>query len=164
MSLLFRLSSFALLLVVAAAARAQTLPPLDEFYIRTFASGVRGLPASDVRDIQQTTDGYLYVAQGHGLSRFNGYRFDPIDLPGARSRFVERSRLGSDGRLWIFTRANGVGYLKRDRFQLLPQPPITPVNVWQTNDRLLRLVGFGSRATRRCGAVCGSQQATEYGR
>jgi hypothetical protein len=58
----------------APAGRAQSLPPLDEYHIRAFGVG-DCLLAADVTGLAQTRDGYLYVASGRGLTRFDGYRF-----------------------------------------------------------------------------------------
>ena len=63
-----------------------------------------GLPQSSVRGLEQTPDGYLWVATLNGLARFDGVRFQVFDksnMPGiASNRFVGMVR-GEGDDLWL---------------------------------------------------------------
>ena len=64
-----------------------------------------GLPQSSVNDIQQTRDGYLWLATYGGLVRFDGVRFVVFDraTPGVRSLRILALHEDSAGTLWAGT-------------------------------------------------------------
>jgi ligand-binding sensor domain-containing protein len=93
-----------------------------------------GLPQSSVNDIQQTRDGYLWLATYGGLVRFDGVRFVVFDraTPGVRSLRIlalHEDRAGTlwagtddgmllryrDGRFTTFDRSNGFAQRASDR-------------------------------------------------
>lgn len=106
----------------AGSLQAQVLPPLDEYHIRAFEVE-DGLLNSDVSQIAQTRDGFLYVASGRGLARFDGHEFRRVPLPGLQSLFLQRIHRDSRDRLWVLSTRNELGYLERGQFHLLPSPP-----------------------------------------
>jgi len=78
------------------------------------ASGVPG----DVDALAQTSDGYLWIGTLHGLYRFDGIQFQPLEsVSAARLPSQEiRSLLATpDGRLWIGYMGGGVSVLEADR-------------------------------------------------
>lgn len=136
-----RPASARLLFVLACAtgmrpAPAQPLPPLDEYQVRAF-DVADGLLAGDVTGLAQTADGYLYVAGGRGLARFDGHGFHPVALHGFRSSFVRSLHAAGRARLWVVSRANDLGYLEGARFHALPAPPIPLRNLSATADGTL---------------------------
>lgn len=70
-----------------------------------------GLPADAVSALLQTRDGYLWVGTSRGLARFDGVRFERLDLRGrAPAEAPEITALCEDeaGRLWIGTQKHGL--------------------------------------------------------
>ncbi len=63
-----------------------------------------GLPGNNVSGIEQTPDGWLWIATHSGLVKFDGIRFYPVPLsiPSERSRPLIRSMLQDrENRLWL---------------------------------------------------------------
>ena len=50
-------------------------PRVTSPYRADFFATEAGLPGNQVNDIEQTADGYLWVATNGGLARFDGHRF-----------------------------------------------------------------------------------------
>src|ERR1700751_6017219 len=63
-----------------------------------------GLPNNTVQAIAQTRDGYLWVGTREGLARFDGVKFQTVDLiPGHASLSISSLHQSHDGSLWIGT-------------------------------------------------------------
>lgn len=63
-----------------------------------------GLPVNHVADIAQTPDGYIWLATGGGLLRYNGYEFRAFtraDFPGWTTSLSTVLDVGADGSLWV---------------------------------------------------------------
>lgn len=84
----------------------------EQFFFDTY--GVEsGLPGVVVNSVCQTRDGYLWVATGGGISRFDGVRFTsfrPSDTPALQTPLIYRFLEGRDGTLWIGTARGLVRY------------------------------------------------------
>jgi len=85
--------------------------PLSE--PRFTSVGVGIIPRYVVPTIAQDRAGFLWIATGDGLVRFDGYRFRPQERespdPAARNLGWIRALLaGRDGRLWIGTESDGL--------------------------------------------------------
>ena len=103
--------------------QAQPLPPLDQYHVRTHGPA-SGLPAANVRGVAQLADGYLYVATGRGLTRFDGHRFRLVPIVGARAHAIEQMHADASGRLWVFGPGNDLmGYFDGGRFRALAHSP-----------------------------------------
>ena len=74
--------------LIAVDARGQDRRVETPQYARTQWTAADGLPINSVNDIAQTPDGYLWLATGEGLVRFDGLKFE--EYP------VERSTNTSD--------------------------------------------------------------------
>jgi ligand-binding sensor domain-containing protein/signal transduction histidine kinase len=69
-----------------------------------------GMPQAPIRALAQTIDGYLWLAGGKQLSRFDGVRFVPVSLPADFAGDTITSLFaGSDGALWVGTSNSGLG-------------------------------------------------------
>ncbi len=70
--------------------------------VRTWQSD-EGLPDNTVVGIEQTPDGYLWVATKTGLVRFDGMRFQPFPLTatGAPAGWIKALVADRRGRLWV---------------------------------------------------------------
>ncbi len=85
-------------------------PHLPGFHAQTWTTE-QGLPGDTVRAIQQTRDGYLWVATQGGLARFDGVRFHVFNQQNVKEfRTNECSELLEDasGQLWIGTVGGGL--------------------------------------------------------
>ena len=71
-----------------------------------------GLTNTSVIALAQGPDGLIYAGTEGGLFRFDGRRFEPLDLP-TDHQFITALLAGPDGRLWVGTR-NGLGWLDPD--------------------------------------------------
>jgi signal transduction histidine kinase/ligand-binding sensor domain-containing protein len=120
----------------ARTMAAGEAPPLAEDYrITTWAAG-DGITLGDVLAITQDRDGYLWLAAGAGLVRFDGLRFKRDDivagrtpLPAAPARTVYAAR---DGSLWVgYGDAEGIYRIKDGEVRniYLKEQLSGPVNV-----------------------------------
>src|SRR4051794_4951036 len=76
-----------------------------------------GLPNNHVSAIVQDQDGYLWVATGAGLARFDGIRFTPVsyrDLNEGQSQKVRMIVPSRTGGLWILSERGPVIGLDSD--------------------------------------------------
>ena len=81
-----------------------------------------GLPQSSVLDIEQTPDGYLWLATFGGLARFDGVRFtvfDTSNLPGLPTSRLVRLFVDREGALWLITETHDLARLADGRCQPL---------------------------------------------
>lgn len=60
-----------------------------------------GLPSNSVYSIGEDSNGYLYLGTPGGLVRFNGFRFEVIPNPDARSADVSDIQVAPDGAVWF---------------------------------------------------------------
>lgn len=135
----------------ATEAAAPSLPPLDEYHVRVF-DVADGLPVSEVWDLEQSREGYLYVASARGLSRFDGYRFRSVELPGFSSTFLRAVHEDRQGRLWVLSAMGDLGYRWRGRFRVLAQglgPASTMADFSETSDGTIWVRSGGTLARVR---------------
>ncbi|MEM6647309.1 MAG: ATP-binding protein [Bacteroidota bacterium] len=65
-----------------------------------------GLPLGTIEALQQTPDGYLWLATENGLVRFDGHRFtiySPANTSALQSSRIQTIDVDDRGRLWAFT-------------------------------------------------------------
>ena len=92
-------------------------------------TAAEGLPQDSVRAVTQTSDGYLWVATGDGLARFDGVNFTVFSA--SNTTAFERGRisalaLGPEGALWIGTVGGGLLRLKDGRVDKIATTPQLP--------------------------------------
>jgi ligand-binding sensor domain-containing protein/signal transduction histidine kinase len=69
----------------------------------------QGLPENSVRAMAQTSDGYLWIGNDDGVTRFDGVRFVSFGLPeGLRSGPVQTLLAARSGALWIGSAGSGL--------------------------------------------------------
>jgi signal transduction histidine kinase len=92
-----------------------------------------GLPQNSVYAIDQTPDGYLWIATFDGLVRFDGHRmtvFNHAEAPEIVSNRILALRADREGALWIGTEDGGVTRMKDGAFRSfgvadgLPDPTV----------------------------------------
>ncbi len=88
-----------LLALLAMGVLAAATPP---WVVRTWQSD-EGLPDNSVVGIEQTPDGFLWVATKTGLVRFDGVRFQPfpVTAAGAPAGGIKALLADRRGRLWV---------------------------------------------------------------
>jgi len=93
----FRCGLFALLLFMAASARAQ------HFHFSNFTAD-QGLASSQVWVIHQDRAGYLWFGTSNGVSRYDGFEFRNFTTAdGLRTPIIRAITESSDGHLWFGT-------------------------------------------------------------
>ena len=94
--------------LLIAPVHAQSYPTQ---YVATVWQTEQGLPQSTIASMVQDRDGYVWLATGGGLVRFNGVDFkvfDAADLPGLVSTRVGAVYESRSGALWIGTLTSGL--------------------------------------------------------
>lgn len=124
-------SIIALCFLITGFAQAQTYP------FRTF-SIEEGLSESVVYDLAQDDEGYIWLATGFGLNRFDGIRFQTyFEEHGLNSSRTRSLYEDSSGRIWIGSES-GVNYWQADSIytitELAALNEATVISIYQ--DRL----------------------------
>ena len=105
-----QISAFFLLLLPAAKFHAQS-PPSG---YRQFAAN-DGLPSSEVYEILQDRQGYLWFGTDAGVSRFNGYKFENFGaLQGLTDPVVFYLQEDRRGRIWMKGMSDKLFYFEND--------------------------------------------------
>ena len=77
-----------------------------------------GLPSSQIYDIHQTKDGYIWFATDKGLSRYNGYEFENFDTSdGLPGNVVLRFYPQENGEIWAYTFHNKALFYFNENFK-----------------------------------------------
>ncbi|HYG07001.1 MAG TPA: ATP-binding protein [Stenotrophomonas sp.] len=79
------------------------------------------VPAASVNFLKVGPDGTLWVAAKNGVARWNGQRFERLQLPGNKVRFINGLAVEPDGSLWIAD-SNGSPLLRRPDGSWDPAP------------------------------------------
>jgi len=85
--------------------------PVDEAYSVRVWQAEDGLPENRVVGIAQAADGFLWVATQNGLVRFDGVRFQRIDLAGTPGKVAGTMRallLDRTGKIWLAKEEGGM--------------------------------------------------------
>ncbi len=99
-----------LLLAFGFVAEAQVLP------FRSY-SIENGLSESVVNDMMQDSDGYIWIATGYGLNRFDGINFrNYYEEDGLNDNKIQSLYEDSQGNIWIGTES-GINIIKKDSIQ-----------------------------------------------
>ncbi len=101
---------FLLLLPLPATLSAQSLPA----GFRQFTSN-DGLPSSEVYEILQDRQGYLWFGTDNGVSRFNGYEFENFGaLQGLNDPTVFYLQEDRQGKIWMQCMSGRLYYFEKD--------------------------------------------------
>ncbi len=105
------ITAVALIFILTAKLPAEHLP------IKNYTVA-DGLAHSKILQIFQDAKGFLWVATGEGLSRFDGYGFTNYGRrDGLGSDFVNDVTADRDGHLWVATNGGGVSLLLDEPFE-----------------------------------------------
>ena len=115
------------LLACFSCALARSLPSeLRDFHHRSWTSEA-GL--GTVLDVQQCSQGYLWLTTPNGVFRFDGARFQSIDevtLGAVHNKDIDTAFMASDNTLWLATRAHGLIRWKNGEAKAFPDRRCTP--------------------------------------
>src|SRR5690606_36261814 len=108
-----------LLLVLLGATPAADAAVPQTPRLRIIGAG-QGLPSTDFFGLARDRDGYIWIATGDGLARYDGLTMrvwrsaadDPRSLPGTNVQFVHDD---ARDRVWAATENGGLSMLDRDR-------------------------------------------------
>ncbi|GAB2505916.1 ligand-binding sensor domain-containing diguanylate cyclase [Lysobacter humi (ex Lee et al. 2017)] len=109
-----RLRACAALLLVLGLGPVVARAALTDDFLETWTTR-DGLPHSTVNVVEQTRDGYLWLATWEGLVRYNGRDFRLFrrsEIPGLRDDSIRALHVGPHGDLWV---GSGRGGLVRGR-------------------------------------------------
>jgi len=84
--------------------------PVDDSFSARVWQADDGLPENRVVGVVQSTDGFLWVATQGGLVRFDGVRFQRVDLAGAPGTIAGTMRVliqDRNGRIWLAKEEGG---------------------------------------------------------
>lgn len=93
-------------------------------YLRTAFTVEDGLPSNIINGIAQSSDGFLWIATGGGLVRFDGRHFLPVKLVPAVGE-ISAVVTGPDGDLWLGSQGGVVRVPRRYLDQTGPIPTIS---------------------------------------
>lgn len=100
-----------ILLFITASAGTEVLSQKLPFRVYSIEEGLSG---SAVYDLHQDRDGYLWIATGYGLNRFDGRRMETYyRQDGLSGNQINRIAEDDSGRLWIGT-DSGVSIMEGD--------------------------------------------------
>ncbi|MDR8390543.1 histidine kinase [Aliifodinibius sp. S!AR15-10] len=114
-----RIVIFLLCLICSASVQSQVLP------FRTY-SIENGLSEAVVNDMIQDSDGYIWIATGYGLNRFDGINFrNYYQEDGLADNKIQSLYQDNEGRIWVGTES-GVNVIEDDSIKTIPSlEPLT---------------------------------------
>jgi diguanylate cyclase (GGDEF)-like protein len=98
---------------IRAALSAEIAAPRQWAQMRLESIGAAEIPRAVVATLAQDRTGFIWLATGDGLVRYDGYRFKPIEAtdsdPIQRNLgWIRALFAGNDGRMWIGTESRGL--------------------------------------------------------
>jgi signal transduction histidine kinase/ligand-binding sensor domain-containing protein len=106
----FRTTRLALLGSILAALMLCARVAAAQYHVESWTTE-NGLSHNIVRALQQTRDGYIWMATSDGLVRFDGVRFtvfNRVNSPGLRNNRFTSLYEAADGAIWAGTEGSGV--------------------------------------------------------
>lgn len=145
------LAGWLIALFLCAGAAAEAPPEVPRFRQIGVADG---LPSVTVFGIDQDRDGYLWMATGDGLARYDGVAFrvwqhvpgDPAALPGNN---VQALHIDAQDRIWLAVEGGGLSVLdpaRRDfvHYRRATHPAIGSDDVWSIASTADGAIWFGT--------------------
>ncbi|UKE72183.1 hybrid sensor histidine kinase/response regulator [Xanthomonas graminis] len=142
------------LLVLAGCCTSAlaTVPELPRFRV---LGAEHGLPSSEISRLGLDRDGYLWIASGDGLARYDGrefriWRHDPDDPQSLRCNYVQELHIDARNRVWVACEGGGLSMLDAGRrgfrhFNMATQPAMRSDDVFAITSRGDEIV-FGTYA------------------
>jgi len=102
------------LILIFILTSSQLYSQTPPYYNYTTKDGLCNL---NVVDIQQDELGYLWFTTNHGLSRFDGYKFESFyDADGLNANSLTIIAMGSGNTLYFASSRHGISYYKNGKF------------------------------------------------
>lgn len=129
-----------LLWLGVVAQAAASLPETPRFRP---VGALEGLPSSEILGMARDQDGFLWIATGDGLARYDGmsmqvWQHDPAVPDSLGDNFVQAVHVDASNQVWVSTELGGVARYRRDtdRFESIPaDPAIRDPNMFALADR-----------------------------
>ncbi|MDR6673926.1 ATP-binding protein [Xanthomonas sp. 1678] len=141
-----------LVLACCCASALAAVPELPRFRV---LGAEHGLPSSEISRLGLDRDGYLWVASGDGLARYDGrefrvWRHDPADPQSLRCNYVQELHVDARNRVWVACEGGGLSVLDAGRrgfrhFNMATQPALRSDDVFAIASRGDEVV-FGTYA------------------
>ncbi|AXI83113.1 response regulator [Xylella taiwanensis] len=126
----------ALLVLVLFVTATAAVPEMPRFRVLDATSG---LPSNVVRAMVQDAAGYLWLATGDGLARYDGtafkvWRHDPDDPGSLPGNSLLALYIDGQDRIWVLSENAGLAVLdpQRRRFTLVPVGSVAKTDALQT--------------------------------
>ncbi len=132
--------SFVFVLLIVLSAEAQ------KYDFKVYSVN-EGLPQGQVRDIYQTSDGFIWMAtNGGGLSRFDGQDFKTYTTEdGLRNNAVQQIFEDSRGNVWVANYPGGVVRFQGDSLvNPFPDHALSNFEVWRIKELRDDEIWFGT--------------------
>ncbi|MBN6149566.1 response regulator [Xanthomonas sp. AmX2] len=124
------------------ALAAAAVPELPRFRV---LGAEQGLPSSEISRLGLDRDGYLWVASGDGLARYDGrefrtWRHEPDDPQSLRCNYVQELHVDARNRVWVACEGGGLSVLDAERrgfrhFNMATQPAMRSDEVFAIASR-----------------------------
>lgn len=117
-----RLRAWLVVGLLGALTMAQAAVPEQARF--GIVDGNDGLPSTEISGIAQDREGYLWLATGDGLARYDGadfkvWRHDPRDPHSLPGNSVQALYIDPDDRIWVSAEGHGVSVLDGARQQFV---------------------------------------------
>lgn len=97
--------------------------PAQTWFFRQYTAE-QGLPSTEVHDLLQDKDGYIWVATDRGVARFDGYSFEVFTTQqGLSSNVVFKLQEGPDGKIWFGEMPGTFSYFEKGNIYQAPENP-----------------------------------------
>ena len=122
---------------------------LDTPYPRQF-SVLDGLPSNTINGLDEDRQGYLWIATGDGLARYDGVGFRVWQVgSGLHDNKINAVHVDAQDRVWIGTDSAGLGMLDAERrifrfYDRSTQPAIRSNAIWSITSQRDGTVWFGT--------------------
>lgn len=107
-----------------------------------------GLPSNHVYRITQDYEGFIWIITDKGISKFDGKTFKNFTVKdGLPSNDVWHIRVTSDNKVWYFSKANKLGYIKDNKVYAFPSiknKVLYPRTILQAKDSIIFDDGISS--------------------
>ncbi|MCC4595349.1 response regulator [Xanthomonas campestris pv. phormiicola] len=143
------------LLVLAGCCCASALAAVPELPRFRVLGAEQGLPSTEISRLALDRDGYLWIASGDGLARYDGrefrlWRHDPADPQSLRCNYVQELHIDARNRVWVACEGGGLSMLDGRRrgfrhFNMATQPAMRSDEVFAIASRSDEVV-FGTYA------------------
>lgn len=110
--------------LMVSLSSAAAVPPGDPYLVRSWSAN-DGLRDLTINDLEQTSDGYLWISTYGGVARFDGMRFKFFDkdtTPALGTRMIGGLLADAAGRLWLINARGELILEEQEDFRMITLP------------------------------------------